>query len=68
MTKSDLLIQLASRQRCRPLREFAAEIGCTAAYLSDIYNHKRDPGPKILEYLNLTKLVVTKVEYLQREN
>lgn len=67
MTKGALLIILAGKQNGRPLREFAAEIGCTAAYLSDIYNHKRDPGPKILEYLNVTKQVVTKVEYFGKE-
>jgi len=35
----------------------AEELGIKPAYLSDILNFRRDPGPKVLRALGLTKIV-----------
>jgi transcriptional regulator with XRE-family HTH domain len=49
------ITELKRRQGGRSMAEFAKEIGCSTAYLSDIYKEQRKPGPKILVYLGLTK-------------
>lgn len=51
---------LAKKRGARPWRELAAEIGCSAAYLSDVINGRRDPGPKILDFLGLERVLVKK--------
>ena len=53
----DVNSELRKAQGNRSLRKFADEIHCSAAYLSDIYNGRRNPGPTILEYLGLRKIV-----------
>lgn len=44
------------------LRELARTIGCSPPYLSDVMNGKRDPGPLILRYLGLRKVVSVRWE------
>lgn len=51
---------LAKKRGARPWRELAAEIGCSAAYLSDVINGRREPGPKILDFLGLERVLVKK--------
>ena len=35
--------------------KLAQRIGISAAYMSDVMSGKRNPGPKILQYLGLEK-------------
>jgi hypothetical protein len=59
----DPVALLKKRQGPLSLRQFADEIGISAAFLSDIYNRKREPGWKALEYIGLEKIVRRVVEY-----
>lgn len=51
--KEDVVAELKSKQGKRSLRSYARNIECSASYLSDIYRGTRNPGPKILEALDL---------------
>lgn len=63
MPKSvDPVALLKTRLKRVSLRELARTIGCSVAYLSDVTNGKRDPGPKILRYLGLKKVVSVRWE------
>ncbi len=39
------------------LRELARQWKVSAALISDVVNHRRNPGPKILDHLNLRRVV-----------
>ena len=64
MTTTDILEALRQKQGNRSLREFAKEVGCTAAYLSDIYRGNRPPARKILNWLGLVRRKHVKVTYV----
>ena len=57
-TREQLIEFMQKRQGPRTAKEFAEELGISAAYLSDIYAGKREPGPTVLEKLSLEKDVV----------
>ena len=42
-------------KRAGSQRALAAEMGITQAYLSDVLNGHRHPGPAILKFLGLTR-------------
>lgn len=48
---------LRDRQGKLSINKFAASLGISQPHLSDIYNGKRDPGPKVLSRLGLTQTV-----------
>ena len=64
--EEDVLKQLQKKQGKQSLRTFAKNIGCSAAYLSDVYRGRRDIGPKLLEYLDLERHVEINVTYKRR--
>jgi hypothetical protein len=64
MTEQEVIDLLRTAQGDRSLRAFAKEIGVTPAYVSDVYNGRRSPGPKILKYFNIGKTRRTVVEYV----
>jgi hypothetical protein len=64
--KEEVIEKLKEEQGERSLRTYAGAIGCSAAYLSDVYNGKRDPGPLLLNLLNLERRVVKTVTYVKR--
>jgi hypothetical protein len=66
MEKDDVVKALRQAQASQTLRTFSRTIGCSTAYLSDIYNNKREPGPKILDYLGITKETEKKTTYRWR--
>jgi hypothetical protein len=45
------------------LRAFARQHGISAAYVSDVMNWKREPGPKVLRALCLKQLRITTLRY-----
>lgn len=51
MTRQQIIEMLRERQGDRGLREFAREVGCTAANLSGIYLGKWNPGKQVAQYL-----------------
>ncbi len=55
MNRKQLLDLMRKRQGNRTAKEFAEELGISQAYLSDIYAAKRDPGPSVLEKLQLER-------------
>ncbi len=63
---ADPLKMLKARMAGRSLRSVAREIPCSAAYLSDIMLGKRTPGPRVLDYLGLTREVDKSVTYRYR--
>jgi hypothetical protein len=64
--KEDVIKKLREKQGTRSLRTYAKTIGCSAAYLSDVYSDKREPGPKLLDHLDLEcQTTVTKI-YVKR--
>lgn len=65
MTREQVVKLLRKQQGKQSLRAFAAILDVTPAYLSDIYRNRRDPGPKILNLLEIDKQTTT--EYVLRE-
>jgi hypothetical protein len=63
MDQQDVVEMLQRRQGKQSLRSFAGEVGCSAAYLSDVFRKLRQPGPKILEYLGLGRTEQRVVTY-----
>ena len=64
--KDEVVEMLRKKQGKDSLRKFAGRVGCSAAYLSDVYRGKRDPGPKLLDHLNLQREEVVTVTYVKR--
>lgn len=54
-TYEEVLQMIKSRQGDRTAKEYADELGVSAAYLSDVYNRKRYPAEKILAPLKLKR-------------
>ena len=65
MKRADVMDLLMRRQGDRSLREFAVEVGCSAAYLSDLYRGYREPGRKIMRYLGLAKRRSVETTYVR---
>ena len=63
-TEPDPIDLLRQHQGNSSLRAFGETIGCSAAYLSEVYSGKREPGPLLLNYLGVKK--ETKVVYRWR--
>jgi transcriptional regulator with XRE-family HTH domain len=59
--KGDVVLQLRDKLEGRTQADLAEEMSVTPQYLSDVLSGRRDPGPKILEYLGL------KVGYVRDE-
>ena len=53
VTVADVVRELRRRQAKRTLRAYATALGCSPAYLSDVYRGQRKPGPKLLRALGL---------------
>lgn len=60
MTKAEVIKLIRKMQGSASIRAFAREIGVSAAYLSDIYHNKRNPGPRVLEALRLVRETKTR--------
>ena len=67
-THDKVIDMLKKRQGKRSLREFARELNVSAAYLSDIYKGRRNPGPAILEHFGLSKRVTISTAYAEESN
>lgn len=62
MTEADVVAMVRSRvAEAGSMREYARRTGVTVAYVSDLLNGRRAPGPKILGPLGLER--VETVEY-----
>lgn len=64
--KEDVIEMLKEDQGEQSLRSYATAVGCSAAYLSDVYNGRRDPGPKLLDHLGLERKEKVTVTYQKR--
>lgn len=64
--KEDVVEMLKKDQGDRTLRAYATAVGCSASYLHDVYNGRRDPGPKLLDHLNLERKEKVVVTYQKR--
>ena len=64
--KEDVIEKLKKEQGEGSLRSYARNIGCSAAYLSDVYSGKREPGPKLLDHLDLECQITTTKTYTKR--
>jgi transcriptional regulator with XRE-family HTH domain len=53
----ELLALMKRLQGERSSTEFAADLGISKQYLSDIYNGRREPGESVLNALDLTRTV-----------
>jgi transcriptional regulator with XRE-family HTH domain len=63
LTDQEVLQLIRFSQGDRSLREFAKEVGVSAAYLSDILRGNRSPGEKILKFFKLKKARTVTVTY-----
>lgn len=63
MQTSDVIKILQAKQGEQSLRQFAGKVGCTAAYLSDLYRGNRQPGKKIMKFLGLKKTRTVETSY-----
>ena len=59
---------LIKRKGSRTQSELAAEIGIKPQYLSDVLNRRRDPGPAILNFLNLETAFVKRSQPVGSES
>jgi len=66
VTKEDIIRLLQQKQGDRSLRSFAADMGCSASYLSDIYLGRREPGPKITAFLGFERRTTVQTTYEKR--
>jgi transcriptional regulator with XRE-family HTH domain len=66
MTTEEFIEYLKKQQGDQTQEEFAAEIGVSPAYLSDVYNNRKDAGDKITSALNVERSVVYTVKPLRR--
>lgn len=57
--REEVIEKLKEDQGDDSLRGYAARIGCTASYLSQVYNGVREPSEKLLDHLNLERETVT---------
>jgi hypothetical protein len=64
--KEDVVERLKRDQGERSLREYAKAIVCSPAYLSDVYLGRRNPGPKMLDHLDLEAETVKVTTYRKR--
>ena len=64
MNLEQVIALLRKRQGKQSLREFAAELGVSAGYLSDIFCGNRAPGATILDLLGIEKQ--TTIEYAKK--
>jgi hypothetical protein len=64
--KEDVVEQLRKEQGERSLRDYANDIGCSATYLSLVYNGKREPAGKLLDHLDLERKEIKTVTYQKR--
>jgi hypothetical protein len=64
VTQEEIIDLLKKEQGDRSLREFAPIFKVTAGYISDIYNHRRRPGLKVLKYFGIVKKRRVTVDYL----
>ena len=69
LTTRVILAMLRLKQGPQSLRSYAAEIGCSVAYLSDIFLKRRLPGPKVLEYLKIKRQVkiIRRISYTREK-
>ncbi len=56
LTRKKVIARMRERQGRRTQKAFAAELGISQPFLSDIYAGKRDPGAKVLSKLGLASL------------
>jgi hypothetical protein len=66
--KEDVVKQLQDEQKAKKLslRSYAKNLRVSPSYLSDVYGGRRDPGPTLLDHLDLERKVVTTVTYVKR--
>jgi len=66
--KEDVIKQLKDEQKAKTLslRAYAKTLCVSPSYLSDVYGGRRDPGPALLDHLELERKVVTTVTYVKR--
>lgn len=63
MKRSDVIAILKKRQGERSIRKFADELCVSAAYLSDVYLGRREPGKKILKPLGMRVVKTSTIVY-----
>jgi hypothetical protein len=66
MNHADVVARLTKRKGKGSWRSLARVIGCSAMYLCDIVNGRRNPGPKVLEFLGLKSRTVIQREYTRK--
>lgn len=55
MTPDQFIAFLRRQQGDQTAKDFAAELGVSQQYLSDIYNNRREPGEAITSALNVQR-------------
>ncbi len=58
---------LRKAQGDRSIGQLSRDIGCSTAYVSDLYAGNRTPGPKILDYLGLEKQITYKKKWRKED-
>lgn len=65
LNTEQVIQKIRDKQADMSLRDYALSLDISPAYLSDIYQGKREPGKKILSKFNITKTRVITVSYAQ---
>lgn len=58
LTRDEFVALLRETQNGKNAKQFAASLGISEQYLSDIYRHRRDPGEGIAKKLHFEKRVM----------
>ena len=56
--REDLIAELKKLQGERTQKELAAQIGCSTAYLNDVYHGRREPGDRIATALGVERVTI----------
>lgn len=65
MTESQVIALIKTGQGSSTVRDYAAELGVSPGYITDLYKGNRSPGKKILQKFGIEKTRRTIVEYVQ---
>ena len=61
LSQSEVVLILKKEQGKRSLREFAKDLGISAAYLCQIYTNTSEPGPAVLSKIGVRRRIVYEV-------
>ena len=63
LTREEVVQRLREDQGQRSLRQFAKDLGCSASFISDVYQGRRHPGNRLLAMFGIRQITVKEIRY-----